>query len=78
MQMEDIREVDSFTIGGTNAGPSMPGPRLQKIIGQRILVNMEAHMLHVPTKHGWEIAQAGDRIILYSDDSLEVQHGPSA
>lgn len=75
MQMSDLVQVDSFTIGGTKAGPSMPGPRLQRMLGSRILINVDTHMLHVPTRTGWEIAQTGDRIVLWSDDSLEVQHG---
>lgn len=73
--MEGRKQVDSFTIGGTKAGPSMPGPRLQRIIGSRILVNMFDHTLLVPTRQGSEVAKAGDRIILYDDDSLEVEHG---
>lgn len=74
MQMEGRTQVDSFTIGGTKAGPSMPGPRLQQMIGSRIQVNMFDHQLLVPTLHGWEIAMAGDRIVLWSDDTLEVEH----
>jgi len=73
--MGDLTQVDAFTIGGTKAGPSMPGPKLQAQIGSRILIDMNNHLLHVPTRQGWVIAQAGDRIILWSDDSLEVQHG---
>ena len=75
MQMEGRTQVDSFTIGGTKAGPSMPGPRLQRMIGSRILVNMFDHQLLVPTRQGPEVARAGDRIVLWSDDSLEVEHG---
>lgn len=73
-QVSDLVQVEAFTIGGTHSGLSMPGPRLQRMLGSRILINMEAYMLHVPTKHGWEIAQEGDRIVLWSDDSLEVEH----
>lgn len=73
--MEGRKQVDSFTIGGTKAGPSMPGPRLQRMIGSRILVDMAGHRLMVPTRDGAEIAKAGDRIILYDDDSMEVEHG---
>lgn len=75
MQMKGRTQVDSFTIGGTKAGPSMPGPRLQRMIGSRVLVNMFDHQLLVPTPQGPEVARPGDRIILYSDDSLEVEHG---
>lgn len=75
MQMGDLIQVDAFTIGGTKAGPSMPGPRLQQMLGSRILIDMEGHQLMVPTKHGPVIAREGDRIILWSDDSLEVEHG---
>lgn len=76
--MNDLKQVDSFVIGGTKAGPSMPGPRLQQIIGSRVLVNMEDHTLMVPTREGPEIAKAGDRIVLYSDDSLGVEHGANS
>jgi len=76
--MSDLKKVDSFVIGGTKAGPSMPGPHLQRIIGSRILVNMEDHTLMVPTKEGPEIAKVGDRIVLYSDDSLGVEHGANS
>ncbi len=76
--MGDLIQVDAFTIGGTAAGPSMPGPRLQTMLGSRILIDMNSHTLHVPTRHGWEIAQQGDRIVLWSDDSLEVEHGDNA
>ncbi len=73
--MGDLVEVDSFTIGGSKAGPSMPGPKLQAQLGSRILIDMHNHLLHVPTRQGWVLAQAGDRIVLWSDDSLEVQRG---
>ena len=73
--MGDLIQVDAFTIGGSKAGPSMPGPRLQRMLGSRILIDMEGHRLMVPTKRGPVIAREGDRIILWSDDSLEVEHG---
>ena len=73
--MGDLIQVDAFTIGGSKAGPSMPGPRLQRMLGSRILIDMEGHQLMVPTKRGPVIAHEGDRIILWSDDSLEVEHG---
>ena len=75
MQMEGRTRVDSFTIGGTKAGPSMPGPRLQQLIGSRVLVNMFDRTLMVPTPNGPEVAKIGDRIVLWSDDTLEVEHG---
>lgn len=67
--------VDSFTIGGTKAGPSMPGPRLQAMIGTRIAVFPWARTLHVPTPHGIVSAGPGDRIVLYDDNTLEVEYG---
>ena len=73
--MGDLIQMDAFTIGGTKAGPSMPGPRLQQMLGSRILIDMEFHRLLVPTRQGPVIAREGDRIILWSDDSLEVEHG---
>ncbi len=73
--MEGRKQVDAFTIGGTAAGPSMPGPRLQAMLGSRVLIDMYGQTLRVPTRNGCEIARKGDRIILYDDDSLEVEHG---
>lgn len=71
--MGDLRIVDSFKIGGSNAGPSMPGYRLQRMLGTRIQINMESHTLTVPTRQGPVIARKGDVINLWSDDSLEVE-----
>ena len=70
--------IDSFTVGGTAAGSSLPGPRLQRLIGTQILVNIETHELRVPTPSGYVKASAGDRIILYEDNTLEVakRHAP--
>ena len=68
-----MRIIDSFTIGGTKAGPSMPGMKLQGMLGSRIAINMESWTLYVPTKHGTVQARRGDRIVLYGDDSLEVE-----
>ena len=67
--------VDSFTIGGTKAGPSLPGPRLQAMIGTRIPVYPMARQMRIPTPNGPVIASQGDRIVLYDDDTLEVEHG---
>jgi len=71
--MGDLVPVDAFTIGGTKAGPSMPGPRLQQMLGSRIQINIESRTLTVPTRRGPVIARNGDRIVLWSDDSLEVE-----
>ena len=76
--MGDLVPVDAFTIGGTKAGPSMPGPHLQRMLGSRIQINMESHTLTVPTRRGPVIAKTGDRIVLWSDDSLEVEQGANA
>lgn len=68
--------VDSFTIGGTKAGPSMPGPRLQRMIGTQIIVYPMARQMRVPTPNGPVMAGQGDRIVLYNDGTLEVEkHG---
>ena len=68
--------IDSFTIGGTAAGPSMPGARLQRLIGTRIMVYPMERMLRVPTPDGPVMACQGDRIVLYDDGTLEVEkHG---
>lgn len=64
--------IDSFTIGGTNVGASMPGIYLQRMLGTRITINMATHTLTVPTPHGYVYASAGDTIVLYDDDTLAV------
>lgn len=28
------KEIDSFVVGGTVAGPSLPGPMLQRMLGR--------------------------------------------
>lgn len=68
--------IDSFTIGGTAAGPSMPGARLQRLIGTRIVVYPRDRKMRVPTPDGPVMAGQGDRIVLYDDGKLEVEkHG---
>ena len=69
------RVVDSFTVGGTKAGPSLPGARLQQMLGTRIVIDMSSRTLYVPTMKGIVQARTGARIILYDDDTLEVEHG---
>ena len=69
------RVVDSFTVGGTKAGPSLPGARLQQMLGTRIVIDMSSRTLYVPTMKGVVQARTGTRIILYDDDTLEVEHG---
>ena len=66
--------VDSFIIGGTMAGPSRPGPRLQNMIGTRILIYPMYRKMQVPTPDGPVFAGPGDCILLYDDDTLEVDH----
>ena len=65
--------IDSFTIGGTAAGPSMPGERLQRLIGTRIMVYPMERMLRVPTPDGPVMACQGDRIVLYDNGTLGVE-----
>ena len=69
------RVVDSFTVGGTKARPSLPGARLQQMLATRIVIDMSSRTLYVPTMRGVVQARTGARIILYDDDTLEVQHG---
>lgn len=69
------RVVDSFTVGGTKAGPSLPGARIQQMLGTRIVIDMSSRTLYVPTMKGIVQARTGARIILYDDDTLEVEHG---
>ena len=71
--MGDLRIVDSFKVGGSNAGPSMPGYRLQRMLGTRISIDIVNKTLTVPTRQGPVIARQGDVINLWSDDSLEVE-----
>ena len=44
--------IDSFTVGGTKAGPSLPGARLQQMLGTRIEIDMSSRTLYVPTLKG--------------------------
>lgn len=67
--------IDYFTVRGTKAGPSLPGARLQQMLGTRIEIDMSRHTLYVPTMRGVVQASTGDQIILYDDDTLEVEHG---
>ncbi len=69
------RVVDSFTVGGTKAGPSLPGARIQQMLGTRIVIDMSSRTLYVHTMKGVVQARTGARIILYDDDTLEVEHG---
>lgn len=71
--MMKTRIIDSFVVGGTPAGPSLPGYLLQRMIGTRISVNIVKHELCVPTPHGWCTACKGDRIMLYDDGTLGVE-----
>lgn len=66
--------IDCFTIGGTPAGPSMPGRYLQPMIGTRIAVNVLTRELSIPTPHGLLIAKRGDRVCLYDDGTLGVEY----
>lgn len=65
--------IDSFTIGGTKAGPSMPGMRLQRMIGTKITVYPMDRKMRVPTPDGPVMAEQGDRIVLYDDNTLGVE-----
>lgn len=44
--------IDSFTVGGTKAGPRLPGARLQQMLGMRIAIDMSRRTLYVPTMRG--------------------------
>lgn len=65
--------IDYFLVGGTKAGPSLPGARLQQMLGKRIAIDMSSRTLYVPTMKGVVQARTGARIILYDDDTLEVE-----
>lgn len=71
--MMKTRIIDSFVVGGTPAGPSMPGAYLQRMLGSRITIDIFTHELTVPTPNGLVIASKGDEIILYDDGTLEVK-----
>lgn len=66
--------IDSFTVGGTKAGPSMPGARLQQMLGTTIKIDIFNHVLFVPTAQGMITAGKGDCILLYDDNTLEVRN----
>lgn len=68
-----MKVIDSFTIGGTKAGASLPGAKLQGMLGSRIAINLATQTLYVPTKQGIVQARRGDRVVLYDDNSLEVE-----
>ena len=68
-----MKVIDSFIIGGTKIGASMPGVKLQRMLGSRIAIDIVTKTLYVPTRHGIVQARRGDRIVLYDDDSLEVE-----
>ena len=67
-----MKVVDSFTIGGVNGHPSMPGKELQNMLGRVIQMNVQTRTLYVPTKRGIILASTGDHIVLYDDGSLDV------
>lgn len=67
--------IDYFTVGGTKAGSGLPGARLHQMLGMRIKIDMSRRTLYVPTMMGVVQASTGDQIILYDDDTLEVEHG---
>lgn len=70
----DRKIVDSFVVGGTKAGPSLPGARLQQMLGTRIVIDISSRTLYVPTLKGVVQARAGARVVLYDDDTLEVEY----
>ena len=65
--------VDSFFVGGIHGRPSMPGVKLQQMLGTTIKIDMLSHRLLVPTPNGVTVANIGDCIILYDDDTLGVE-----
>lgn len=66
--------IDSFTIGGTAAGPSLPGAVIQKALGSVIKIDMVNHELHVPTTGGVKAAMPGDRVLAYDDGTFDVEY----
>lgn len=68
-----MKIIDSFTIGGTEVGASLPGAKLQGMLGSRIAIDLATQTLYVPTKQGIVQARRGDRVVLYDDNSLEVE-----
>lgn len=67
--------IDEFTIGGIGSRPSLPGDKLQRLLGSRIRIDVAAQELIVPTKSGVVIARRGDRIVLYDDGTLDALKG---
>ena len=73
------QRIDSLVIGGIPGQlPHLPGMRLQELLGTRIQIDMANNELYVPTKNGVKIAAKGDRIVLFDDDSLDVDYQPYA
>lgn len=64
--------IERFTVGGTKSGPNLPSSRaLQDALGTRIIVT--GRMLIVPTPTGTKVAQRGDTILVYDDNSFDVR-----
>lgn len=66
--------IDSFTIGGTAAGPSLPGAVIQKALGSTIEIDMFSKSLFVPTPDGIKRARQGDRVLAYDDGTFAVEY----
>lgn len=66
--------ISKFTIGGTEAGPSITSGIFQRAIGNEIRVNTCKHELYVPTKYGRKTARPGDTVVAYDDNSFDVEY----
>lgn len=74
-----MKEIERFTVGGTAAGPSIPGPVFQEALGTTISMNIDAKTLYVPAgranssgAYRIKIARKGDTIAAYDDGTFDV------
>lgn len=70
----DKKIVNRFTIGGTAAGPSIPSGAISRALGKEIGIDMIGHRLYVPVGGCFKVAEPGDTIVAYEDDSFDVEY----
>ena len=69
--------VERFLIGGGANHPSMPSPTLQRALGTKIGIDIDLHILYVPTSEGTKAAGKGDTILCFKDGTFDVERGTS-
>lgn len=68
------KEISRFTVGGTEAGASIPSGVIQRALGTKIMIHIGTRVLDVPTPTGMKRAEVGDTIIAYDDDTFDVEY----